>query len=250
MRLLQDKTAIVYGGGGSIGGAMAKAFAAQGAHVHLAGRTRAKLEQVAAEIRAAGGGADIAELDALDEEAVEAHAAAVGRIDISVNVTSTYDVQGTPITEMTTDDYLAPVAKPVRSQFLTARAAARRMRTQGGGVILFFGGEGDRGANTKYLLGGLLTGFAAVEAMRRQLASELGEHGIRVITLRTGGIPESLPADFEGRDDLVAELTRPTLLGRAATLADVGNVAVFAASDWARTLTGTTINLSCGAFLD
>jgi 3-oxoacyl-[acyl-carrier protein] reductase len=249
MKLLDGKIAVVYGGAGPVGGAMARAFAAQGARVHLAGRTLATLDKVAADIREAGGEAVTAELDALDEAAVDAHADAIGRIDISVNVTATYDVQGTPMAEMAVDDYLAPVSLPVRSRFLTARAAARHM-TENGGVILFFGGEGDRGANTKYLLGGLLTGFAAVEAMRRQLASELGEHGIRVITLRTGGIPESLPADFEGRAELVAELEKPTLLGRAATLADVGNVAVFAASDWARTLTGTTINMSCGAFLD
>jgi 3-oxoacyl-[acyl-carrier protein] reductase len=250
MKLLEGRTAVIYGGGGSIGGAMARAFAAQGARVHLAGRTRATLERVQADIEKAGGEAAIAELDAQDEAAVDAHADAIGRIDISVNVTQTYDVQGTPMAEMSVDDYVSPVAKPARSQFLTTRAAARLMKKQGGGVILFFGGEGDRGANTKYLLGGLLTGFSAIEAMRRQLAAELGEHGVRVITLRTGGIPESLPEGFEGRDEIVADMQRSTLLGRAATLEDVGNVAVFAASDWARTLTGTTINVSCGAFLD
>ncbi|GAA0507182.1 3-oxoacyl-ACP reductase [Paractinoplanes deccanensis] len=248
--LLDDKNAIIYGGGGSVGGAMAKAFAAQGARVHLAGRTAASLDKVAGAVREAGGRAETAVLDALDEAAVDAHAAEVGRIDISVNVTSSYDVQGTPLVEMAVDDYLSPVAKPLRSQFLTTRAAARHMIPRRGGVILFFGGEGDKAANRMHRLGGLLAGFAAVEALRRQLAAELGEHGIRVVTLATSGIVESLPAGMPEAAEIGAGITATTLLGRAATLADVGNAAVFAASDWARTMTGASLNISCGAFLD
>ena len=63
--LLESKSAIVYGGGGSIGGAVARAFAAEGARVFLAGRTLGKLETVADAIRSAGGAAHVAELDAL-----------------------------------------------------------------------------------------------------------------------------------------------------------------------------------------
>jgi 3-oxoacyl-[acyl-carrier protein] reductase len=248
--LLDGKNAIIYGAGGTIGGAMAKAFAAQGARVFLTGRTRATLEKVAGQIRETGGRAETAEVDAMDEAAVDAHVDAVGTIDISVNVTASYDVQGTPMAEMSVDDYLAPVTRPVRSRFLTSRAAARRMIPRRSGVILFFGGEGDRSVHRKYHLGGLVTGFVAIEAMRRQLAGELGPYGIRVITLTSGGVPESLPADFPGRNELIADLTAPTALGRTATLADVGNAAVFAVSDWAAAMTGATLNVSCGAFLD
>jgi NAD(P)-dependent dehydrogenase (short-subunit alcohol dehydrogenase family) len=248
--VLNGRNAIIYGAGGPIGGAIAKAFAAQGARVHLTGRTRATLEKVAAGIREAGGHAETAEVDAMDEAAVDAHADAVGRIDISVNVTATYDVQGTPMVEMAVEDYLAPVTLPVRSRFITSRAAARHMIPQRSGVILFFGGDGDRSIHRRYHLGGLVTGFVAVEAMRRQLAGELGRYGIRVITLQTAGIAESLPADMPGREELAADLTEPSLLGRTATLADVGNVAVFAASDAAASLTGTAINLTCGAVVD
>ncbi|MET0417145.1 MAG: SDR family oxidoreductase [Actinoplanes sp.] len=248
--LLDGRNAIIYGAGGPIGGAIGKAFAAQGARVFLTGRTAATLEKVAGEIREAGGRAETAVVDALDEAAVDAHADAVGRIDISVNVTASHDVQGTPFVDMSVDDYLAPVTLPVRSRFLTSRAAARRMIPQRSGVILFFGGDGDRTVQRKYHLGGLVIGFAAIEAMRRQLTGELGRYGIRVLTLASGGVAETLPADFEGRDDLVADLAAPTALGRTATLADVGHAAVFAASDWAGSLTGTTLNVSCGAFLD
>ncbi|XVU24679.1 SDR family NAD(P)-dependent oxidoreductase [Actinoplanes sp. CA-054009] len=250
MMLLDDRNAIVYGGGGSVGGAMARAFAAQGARVFLAGRTASSLDRVADMIREAGGRAETAVLDALDEAAVDAHAAEVGRIDISVNVTSTYDVQGTPLAEMAVDDYLSPVAKPLRSQFLTTRAAARHMIPRKRGVILFFGGEGDKTANRMHRLGGLLAGFAAVEALRRQLAAELGEHGIRVVTLATSGIAETLPDDMPEAEQIREMITATTLLGRAATLEDVGHAAVFAASDWARTITGASLNVSCGAFLD
>ena len=251
--LLDGRNAIIYGGGGSVGGAIARAFAAQGARVFLAGRTGAALAKVAAGIRETGGRADTAEVDALDERAVDAHADAVaaeaGSIDISVNVIGDSDVQGTPMAQMSLEDYLSPVVTSVRSKFLTSRAAARHMMRQRSGVILAFGGEGDRGAHRQHHLGGLVTGFSAIEAMRRQLAAELGEYGIRVITLQTGGVPESIPAEFAGRAAIEAELTAQTLLGRTATLADVGNVAVFAASDWARTITGATLNITCGAVL-
>jgi NAD(P)-dependent dehydrogenase (short-subunit alcohol dehydrogenase family) len=167
-----------------------------------------------------------------------------------VNVITDNDVQGTPAVEMTVADYLAPVDTALRSRFVTARAAARHMRAQRSGVILMFGGDGDRQANRKYSLGGLVTSFAAVEALRRQLAAELGEYGIRVVTMQSGGVPESIDADAGLRGEVESELRSHSLLGRAATLDDVGNVATFLASDWARTITGTGINMSCGAFLD
>src|SRR4051795_11232936 len=96
--LLTNKTAIVYGGGGSLGGAVARTFAREGATVHLAGRTRGPLEALAAEI---GGVAAV--LDATDEAAVDAHAASVGRIDISFNLITRGDVQGTPLVDMAVD---------------------------------------------------------------------------------------------------------------------------------------------------
>jgi NAD(P)-dependent dehydrogenase (short-subunit alcohol dehydrogenase family) len=252
--LLDGRNAIVYGGGGRIGGAIARAYARNGAYVFLAGRTLEPLEKVAGDIRAAGGRAGTAIVDALDERSVDTHAdevaATAGSIDVSVNVIADSDVQGTPMAGMSPADYLSPVLTAVRSKFLTSRAAARHMRAQRSGVILAFGGSGDHTAARRHALGGLLTGFEAVEAMRRQLATELGGHGIRVVTLRTGGVPESIPHGFEGRDRIEADLVAQTLLGRTATLEDVGNVAVFAASDWARTITGAAINMTCGAVLD
>lgn len=248
--LLANKTAVIYGAGGSIGGAVARAFAREGAKVHLAGRTLERLEQVAQEIRAAGGVAHTARVDALDETAVDEHADAVaasaGGIDISFNLISHGEVQGTPLAEMRLEDVERPVITAVRTMFLTSRAAARHMIRQGSGVLLAFGGYGDPMPN----LGGLQIAFGAIESLRRNLACELGPHGIRVVTLQTGGVPESLPQGFAGREAIASDIQGRTMLKRAATLEDVGNVAAFAASDRARTITATAINITCGAVVD
>jgi NAD(P)-dependent dehydrogenase (short-subunit alcohol dehydrogenase family) len=250
--LLEGKNAVIYGAGGSIGGAVARAFAREGASVFLVGGTREKLDNVAEEIRSAGGVVETAQVDALDEQAVDRYVDAVaekaGGIDISFNVISVGDVQGTPLAEMPLEDFERPVVTAVRTQFLTSRAAARHMIRQGAGVILFFGGDGD--PLPDYYLGGFQVALTAIESLRRNLASELGPHGIRVVTLQTGGVPESIPESFAGREAITEEIVGQTMLKRAATLDDVGNVAAFAASEQARTMTATALNISCGAIVD
>lgn len=247
--LLEDKSAVVYGGGGSIGGAVARAFAREGGQLFLVGRTQEPLEVVAEEIRSAGGVAETAQVDALDERAVDEHADAVaaktGTIDISFNVISHGDVQGIPLAEMALADFERPVVTGLRTMFLTSRAAARHMIRQRSGVILSFGGYGD--PMREFYLGGLQVGLQAIESLCRQLASELGPHGVRVVTLQTAGVLDSIPDDFDGREAIIEDTERRTMLGRAATLDDVGNVAVFAASDHARTMTATALNITCGA---
>jgi 3-oxoacyl-[acyl-carrier protein] reductase len=250
--LLENKNAVIYGAGGSIGGAVARTFAREGAKIFLTGRTLESLEEVAQEIRSTGGGAEAAQVDALDEQAVDQHAdvvaASAGGIDVSFNLISVRDVQGTPLAEMPLEDFEGPVMTAVRTQFLTSRAAARHMISQGSGVILFFGGYGDPVPD--YYLGGFQVALNAIESLRRQLASELGGHGIRAVTLQTGGVPETIPESFAGREEITEGIVGQTMLGRAATLEDVGNVAAFAASDHARTMTATALNISCGAIVD
>lgn len=249
--LLEGKQAVIYGGGGNIGAAVARAFAREGATVHIAGRTLSTLERVAGEIRGASGTATVSQVDALDAASVDAHAdslvAAHGSLDVSMNLISTGDVQGTPLVEMELADFERPIHNAMRSTFLTARAAGRHMIRQGSGVILMFGGEGD--PIRDYSIGGFQISLTAVEALRKQLASELGRHGIRVVSLLTGGVIDAIPDDFEGRDGLVESLVATTLLGRGALLEDVGNVAAFAASDLARTITASAINITSGAII-
>jgi 3-oxoacyl-[acyl-carrier protein] reductase len=253
--LLEGKNAVVYGGAGSVGGAVARAFGREGARLFLAGRTRETLEAVAAEIRSAGGRAETAVVDALDEKAVDEHADAVvseaGSLDVSMNVITHPAHHGTPLHEMSVDDYMESVEVAARTTFITSRAAARQMVKQGGGVILFFGGPGDRsGPMRDYYLGGTQVAFDAIETLRRQLSIELGRHRVRVVTLSSGGLPESLPEGFGGRDAIVDLIESQTLTGRAATLEEAGNAAAFAASDQAASMTAATLNISAGALID
>src|SRR5690606_30042888 len=101
-----------------------------------------------------------------------------------------------------------------------------------------------------WYLGGLQAGLDVLETMRRQLATEAGEHGVRVVTMRTGGIPEGIPDGFAGKPAIEESIVNATLLGRAATRKDVGDVAAFIASDKASTMTAATVNVSCGSLID
>ena len=252
---------MVYGGSGSLGGAVARAFAREGPSVFPAGRTLAPLDRVAEEITAAGGVAETAQVDALDAKAVGEHADAVagkaGGIDVSFNAIFNEDVQGAPLAEMPFDDFARPVANAMRNQFLTARAD---MAKQGSGVILTITG-GDREAVPT--LGGTLVTWAAIEAQCRQWACELGPQGVRVLWVRTTGLPEAIPdtgdvvTDLgtgfgEGmrREGIIAGMQEATMLERLPTLAELGNVAAFMASDQASAMTATFANITCGSFLD
>jgi NAD(P)-dependent dehydrogenase (short-subunit alcohol dehydrogenase family) len=248
--LLERKVAVIYGAGGAIGGAVARAFAREGARVYLAGRTGAKLNSVADDIRANGGVAETAVVDALDERAVDTYidvvAGQAGSVDISFNVIGVGDVQK-PLMELSVGDFLQPIDITMRSQFLTTRAAARHMIARGSGVILAFGGSGPQ---TVPNLGGFKVSLDAGASLRRQWSLELGPHGIRVVTLKTGGIPESVAADDPARDMIAAGVRESTILKRAASLDDVGKVAAFVVSDHARTITATEVNISCGAIVE
>lgn len=253
--LLEGKTAVIYGGGGAIGGAVARAFGREGATVFLAGRTQEKLEAVAEEIRSAGGASEAAVIDALDPQAVGEHAAEItskaGSLDISMNVITHPATHGTSLWEMEVEDFMDSIDVALRSSFITMGAAARRMVEQRSGVILAFGGPGDRSSPLRdYKLGGTQVAFDGIETLRRQLSVEAGPYGVRVVTLESGGVPGTLPADFEERDSIAELITSQTLTGRAATLEDVGNAAAFAASDKARPMTAATINVSAGALID
>jgi NAD(P)-dependent dehydrogenase (short-subunit alcohol dehydrogenase family) len=246
---LTDKTAIVYGAGGSIGGAVARAFAAEGARVHLVGRTRKTLEAVAAGIK----DAEIAVVDALDEAAVEEHLARVGDVDISFNLVTRGDVQGAPLTEMPVDDFMRPVINGARANFITARGAARRMAERGSGVVLTLNSGSAHGSP---MMGGTGPADAAVDTLVRNLAVECGPRGVRAVGLWAAGIPETFsveklsavnPAiDENAVQGIVEGLAGMRMTRRNPTLADVAATAVFLASDHAAGITGTFVNVTGG----
>jgi 3-oxoacyl-[acyl-carrier protein] reductase len=169
-----------------------------------------------------------------------------GQLDVSVNVIGIGDVQQ-PLMDISVEDFLQPIMRAMRTQFLTTKAAAPHMMRRKAGVILQFGGSGPQ---TQPGLGGFKVALDAIEGSRRQWACELGEHGIRVVTIKTGGIGESIPADYDGHQHIIDQLLPSTLLKRLATLADVGNVAAFLASDLAQSITSTEVNISGGAIVD
>ena len=189
--MLADKTAIIYGGGGAIGGAVARAFAREGARIFLAGRTLSKLVKVATEISAQGGDVEITEIDAFDEEAVKAHADMVasktGGIDIALNAIGLVHVQGTAFADLSLDDYAFPIIAYAQAHFITAKAVAFHMAKRGSGVILTLSTPGGYLPGTGYL--GFGVACAAIEGFSRLLACELAPSGIRVICLRPHALP-------------------------------------------------------------
>ena len=176
--LLEDRNAVIYGGGGSIGGAVARAFAREGARVFLAGLTLESLEEVTEEIRSARGVAETVQVDALDEQAVEKHIGKVmeqaGSIDVSFNAISIRDVQLTPLVELSREDFVSPIVTGTTTHLLTARAAARRMAERGSGVILTLSASAVRAYVPGVYVGGFGVACAAIRALTKQFAAELG----------------------------------------------------------------------------
>jgi 3-oxoacyl-[acyl-carrier protein] reductase len=241
--ILTSKTAVVYGGAGAIGSAVARAFAREGARVFLAGRTLGALNEVAGGIRGTGGLVDVAQLDVLDRTAVDAHAATVAAdaegIDIAFNAISNDDVQGTPLVDLAYDDFIRPVTKAATAHFNISTAVARHMIPRRSGVILAMAG----GREAIPSLGGSHVAWSALAGLCRQLAADLGPHGIRVAWLLSPGSPDQADRGTIPEDP-------NTLLGRKPTYDDVANVATFLASDWATTMTATEVNITGGAVID
>jgi NAD(P)-dependent dehydrogenase (short-subunit alcohol dehydrogenase family) len=263
--LLDKKNAVIYGASGAIGSAVARAFAREGAKVFLTGRNLEAVGAVAKEITEAGGVAEAAVVDALDEQAIERHADAVmreaGGIDISFNAMGIAQegIQGTPLVELSSDNFNLPVNTYVTSHFLTARAAGRRMVPKGAGVILTLTATPARLAFAP-LTGGMAPSWAGIEALTRTLSAELGPHGIRAVCLRPDGMPETPVIDVVfGQHAKAIGISVPEFQAmmnnlnhrnRPATLAELANVAAFVASDQASGITGSVVNLSGGAIAD
>lgn len=252
--LLDQKTAIIYGASGAIGSAVSRAYAREGANVHLAGRNEATLDAVAQRIRTDGGTAHVARVDVLDRAAVRRHASAVaaasGGIDVCFNATSNDDVQGTPLLDMQFEDFVRPVTKAVTAHFNIATAVGREMTRRGHGVILVMAG----GREAIPRLGGSHVAWAALAGLCRQLAAEFGPQGVRVAWLLSPGSPDSDEQQHQisrGEDEATpAPGTEGLLLNHQPSYDEVANVAAFAASDWARTITASEINVTGGAVID
>jgi len=262
--LLENKIAVVYGAGGAIGGAVARGFAREGARLFLAGRQRAAVEAAAKDIVSAGGFAQAAEVDALDESAIDSHLESViddaGRIDVSFNAIGIpgTTILGVPLVDLDVERFCLPITTYATAYFLIARLAARRMVAQRSGVIMTATTQHSRMGIP--LSGGYGSAMAAEEALTRLLSAELAAHGVRVVGLRPQAIPETatLREAFDIRaktsaitwEQFQESLASKTHARRLMTLEETANVAAFIASDKASGLTGTTVNLTMGSLDD
>lgn len=253
---LTEKCAVVFGAAGALGAALAREFASQGADVYLSGRTKSRVQALADEIDPAGKRAHAAEVDALDERAVNAYVDAVtgdaGRIDVVFNAVGSRVQEyggGRPAVDLSAEQFMVPLTTVVRSQFITAIAAARHMKQQGSGVLLFVTGSPAR----PHTEGATAIGaaFAAIENLTRHLAIELGPAGIRPVCLRSSAMPDTrtiqnvlqaIAAGMHATVDQAGQfLASATMLHVSPRTSDTARVAAFLASDQARTVTGTLV---------
>jgi len=265
LRVLQDKNAVIFGAGGSIGAAVSKEFAVEGARVFLAGQTKASLEAVAREISASGGEAWTATVDVRDDPGVNRYidgiVTQVGRIDIVLDASGPLARDygnGKSAADLSVEEFMVPLETMVRSRFITARASARHMIEQHSGVIIFVTGSPARG----HVPGVTAIGaaFGAIENLTENLAFEASPFGVRVVCLRTLANTDSrsIRDTMEfladrlkiNKDQAIAQIAQSSLLKVSATVDDTANAAVLIASDRARLLTGTVVNATAGAAPD
>jgi len=252
--ILQNKNAVIYGAGGSLGGAIAKALAAAGARLFVSGPHIAPVQKLADEILAGGGRAEADMVDALDENAVSQYLDSIvqraGTIDISFNAIGVKVVQNIPLIDIAVDDFMGPITSVMRAHFLTSTAVGKLMMKQGSGVILSLTAT-PGGIGYPYT-GGFAPACSALESFSRNLASELGVYGVRVVNMRSAGSPdsrvfrqaiESLPEEMK---IVLGKMESDTMLKKLPLMADIANVAVFLASEQAGMITGVTVDITGG----
>jgi 3-oxoacyl-[acyl-carrier protein] reductase len=252
--ILQNKNAVIYGAGGSLGGAVAKALAAAGARIFLTGRNISSVQKVSDEILASGGLAEPVQVDALDEKAVNNYldnmVKKAGKIDISFNAIGVPVVQNIPLVDISVNDFISPVTSVLKSHFITSIAAGKIMMKQGSGIILSLTAT-PGGIGYPYT-GGFAPACSALESFSRNLASELGVYGVRVVNMRSGGSPDSkvfkqaIDNNPEIMEPILRNMEADTMLKKLPLMADIANLAVFLSSGLAGKITGVTVDVTCG----
>jgi NAD(P)-dependent dehydrogenase (short-subunit alcohol dehydrogenase family) len=252
--MLQNKTAVIYGGAGSLGSTIAKAVARKGASVFLAGRRLPPLKAVADQIVDSGGRAQAAVVDALNESEVNAFVASivrkVGTLDLSYCAIDFQVVQNIPLVQLAVEDFVRPVSLAMRSHFVTATAAAKVMMSQRSGVILSV--TATPGGIAYPYTAGFAPACSAIETFSRNLAAELGVYGVRVVNIRSAGSPDSqvfqqaIESHPKEMESILRGMENDTMLKKLPSMNDIADAAVFLASDFAKSITGVTIDVTAG----
>jgi 3-oxoacyl-[acyl-carrier protein] reductase len=251
---LKNKNAVIYGAGGSLGGAVAKALAREGVRIFLTGRTLEPLQKLAEEIRVLGGTAEFNQVDAFNEESVKNNTQWIkqkgGSLDISFTAIDLQPVQNIPLVDMNTEDFVRPVSLAMHSHFITSVYAAKEMIKQRSGVILTL--TATPGGIGYPFTGGFGPACSAIETLSQNLASEVGKYGVRVVNIRSAGSPDSktfqdaLRQNREIVEPILKTMEGDTMLKRLPPMEDIANVAVFLASSGANSITGVTIDVTAG----
>lgn len=256
---LQDKVAVVTGGGSGLGAAICRAFAAEGARVAVADLRLPAAEQVAGEIRAAGGQSAAFALDVAERATVEAAADAItaqlGPIAIWVNNAGISRV--VPFMDCTDDVWDLVQRVNLKGTFIGCQVALRQMLPRQSGVILNMSSQSGKTGNSQYAA--YCASKFGIIGLTQSLALEFARDGIRVNALCPGVVwtalwDEQHVADYGRKRSMTAEEVRPYLeskvpLGRLCTPEDVAGTAVFLASDAAAYITGQAVNVSGGSVM-
>lgn len=250
----EGKVVVVTGGGRGIGRGCALRFASEGADVAICGRTEQHLRRTAGEIEALGGKALVRVLDVSDEAAVEGFIADVvrelGTIDVLVNnasLTGMSDITSGPLVDMTTADWNRVMDVNLTSMFFASRAAGKVMRAKSSGAIVNVSSVHAFRPNGIYPHYDVAK--AGIEGLTRNLALNLGQHGIRVNAIAPGPIDVREPGSVDSYSPEEREAQRTgTVLGRMGTPDEVGALVAFLASEEASYITGVCVPVD-GGFL-
>lgn len=262
MTNLKDKVAVVFAASGDIAGAVAQSFSEHGAKLYVTAKNIDAVKALVQKIKANGGNAEAAKVDALNETEIDNFLKKVvsenGKLDVIFNgIGATYEEMGgrPPTTLATLDQFMAPMEKICGSQFLTSRVAAKYMiQTKSEGTVLLLTAALSR---SKYPnLAGITAASAAVEGMTRVMAAEWGGNGIKVICICPGALAETkrISGWIESSakeygipiEQLIAQYQAFDLIKVSPTLKQVGETAAFLASETGVAFNSHIVDVDCG----
>lgn len=247
---LENRVAVITGGGQGIGKGMVERFAAEGASVMIGDIDPNVGQSTAEEIDAAASGkigfikADVKKRDEIFH-LVESTQQEFGKVDILVNNAGICSLTG--IEEMTEQEWDDMLNINLRGVFFCSQAVTPIMKRQKAGTILNV-------ASLAGKVGGVVVGphYAASKAgvicLTKSFAKALAPYGVRVNAISPGPIETAMTADWP--DDMRANFARQTPLGRFAQAEDISEAALFLVSDGARHITGEILDVNGGLLMD
>lgn len=264
--LLKGKVAVIFGGSGAIGTAIAKVFIREGAHVYLCARDLNKLQNIAAQLQKHEDVIHTVSVDVLDSQSINNTVAQItqdtGGLDLVINATSFIHNQGKEILELNLDEFVGGINPFLTAQFNISKAVVPFMGGDRGGTMISIVAPSARMAIPGHL--GHIVGCAGIEAFIKALASELGPKNIRVLGVRSHAIVDAVQAGsytrelFESKAQAMGlsigqwleGAAQSTMLKRLPTLSQVAETVAFLASEHANSMTATVINMTAGAIVD